>query len=181
MEESAPRLVAIGQVSKVHGLAGELKVWPHSQDPRLFTPGARLYFANARGAAPGERVVERVRVHKRHVLLKLKDVNTPERAEEFVGGEVLIARQMLPPPDEDEYYWADLLGCRVLDGQGRQLGRVANIMATAGDDLLVVEDQGRETLIPFRQEMVTQVDPAAGLIRVELPPGMDRQTAEDAD
>jgi 16S rRNA processing protein RimM len=81
-----------------------------------------------------------------------------------------VPRQQLPGADEGEFYWADLIGLKVVNAQQHDFGRVARILRTGANDVLVVENGGperRETLIPFIAGAITQVDLDGGVIRVD--------------
>jgi 16S rRNA processing protein RimM len=82
----------------------------------------------------------------------------------FVGA----PREALPETEEDEYYWADLIGLEVVNAAGEQLGKVAGLIETGASDVLrVVADDGSERLLPFVAAVVVVVEKEAGLIRVE--------------
>jgi 16S rRNA processing protein RimM len=82
------------------------------------------------------------------------------------GRTVAIARAALPAARADEYYWADLVGLRVVNADEQDLGRVTAVMQTGANDVLVV-GEGRERLIPFIAQVIREVDPGAGVIRVD--------------
>jgi 16S rRNA processing protein RimM len=93
-------------------------------------------------------------------------------AEPLGGSEVWVDKHSLPDLPAGEYYWHDLIGLRVATEQGRQLGRVADLFATGGHDILVVTGTGQEYLIPLKKEFLLQVDVAAGVLTVAPPPGL---------
>ena len=73
----------------------------------------------------------------------------------------------LPPAGEGEYYWKDLVGMEVVNAQGETIGRVAELFATAANDVIVVRDGAAEVLIPFVRKVVTHVDVQRRQIRVD--------------
>ena len=102
---------------------------------------------------------------------RLSGVTTREEAEALKGTRLYVDRAVLPAPDEDEFYYADLIGLRVEDRGGGLLGKVKSVHEFgAGDMLEYVPDRGGETvLIPFTREAVPVVDVAAGRVVVEPP------------
>jgi 16S rRNA processing protein RimM len=75
-------------------------------------------------------------------------------------------RDDLPPPEENEFYWSDLIGLKVVNTAGVELGKVASLLQTGANDVLVVTGE-RERLIPFVKQVVVDVDKAAAVIQVD--------------
>ncbi|HHL39871.1 MAG TPA: 16S rRNA processing protein RimM [Deltaproteobacteria bacterium] len=161
-------LVVAGRIVGVHGVRGELKLAPYG-DPEAFDFREVSVSAGRRLRTLG---VERARVHKGRILLKLRGLDDRNAAEGLVGAEVLVERAALPRLAEDEYYQCELLGLRVWTEQGRLLGVVKNIIATGGNDVYEVEGPGGEILIPAIKEVVRTVDVEGGRITVRLMEGL---------
>ncbi len=165
------RHVRVGRVSKPHGIKGELKILPYGEadDFRLYrevllggeTPGpGRLY-----------RVVH-FRPQGKMALLELAGINDRGTAEELAGQEVWVAKELLATLAEDEFYWHELIGLRVVTESGRSLGRVKALFATGGHDVLVVRGSGREYFIPARREFMLGIDYEADLLTIAEVPGL---------
>ncbi|MEW6264722.1 MAG: ribosome maturation factor RimM [Thermodesulfobacteriota bacterium] len=153
----ADELVLIGQITRPHGVRGEVRVRPFTESPASFARYDRLYL-RVPGRAEKDYQVKEVRPHKTVVLLKLKGIRTREQAEALRGAGVYIRRDWLPRLPADEYYWKDLIGLSAYDEAGRCLGRVENIFTAGEVEILVITDGRRETLAPFRAEVILQVD-----------------------
>ncbi|HEB76976.1 MAG TPA: 16S rRNA processing protein RimM, partial [Methylothermaceae bacterium] len=99
-------------------------------------------------------------------------IDTRDQAEALKGAQISIAREQLPDLPPGEYYWTDLIGLRVIDTEGRDLGQVANLLETGANDVLIVRGAGRrEILIPWiRDRVIRKVDLAAGRIEVDWDP-----------
>jgi len=82
------------------------------------------------------------------------------------GQEISVARCELPPPDENEYYWSDLIGLTAVNREGMILGQVDSLMESGAHDVLVIKGK-REHLIPFVAAIVGKVDLAGGTIEVD--------------
>jgi 16S rRNA processing protein RimM len=163
--------VVIGRIQGPHGVAGELRIRPYTETVDVWRTFPRVVLR--RSDRDDElRIVEGYRPHKALVLLKLKGVHNRDQAQALAGVDVLVRREWLPAADADEYYWADLIGLVVEDPNGREVGRVRAVLRPGADDLLVLEHQDREILVPFRAEIITEVDLAGGRIRIDPPEGL---------
>ena len=106
------------------------------------------------------------RVQGHTVVAKLEGCDDRDAAGRLRGYEVAVPRDELPQAGANEYYWIDLIGLNVVDTAGTDLGRVARILQTGANDVLVVEGT-RERLIPFIAGVIGEIDQAAGVIRVD--------------
>ena len=164
-------LVVIGQVTRPQGIRGEVRVLPFTESPASFQRFDQVYMRR-KGHDPEVVGIVEARPHKKVVLLKFRGVHTREEAENLIGAEILVERNWLPVLGSDEYYWTDLIGLDVFDTDGRGLGAVKNIFSNGVDDILVIEHEGREILLPFRGEMIEEVDLVVGRIVASPPAGL---------
>ncbi|HYH42826.1 MAG TPA: ribosome maturation factor RimM, partial [Burkholderiales bacterium] len=104
-------------------------------------------------------------VHDRAVAAKLQGCDDRDVAVRYRGRQVAVPRAEFPQAGENEFYWADLVGLKVVNAEGEDLGTVSRVFETGANDVLVVEGE-RERLIPFTEEVVSKVDLAGKLIRV---------------
>lgn len=157
--------VVLGRIAGVFGVKGWVKVFSYTE-PRE----AILDYENwllKRGDAWQEITVEEGKRHGSSVIAKLANVGDRDAAAELVDVDIVVPREELPDTEEREYYWTDLEGLQVVHRNGRSLGRVAYVMATGANDVLVVEGD-RECLIPFVMDrFILDVDLARGVISVD--------------
>jgi 16S rRNA processing protein RimM len=167
-----PDLILMGRVSGAFGLKGEIRVFSHGRGPEVFLRAGSLYLGpNPETARPLTLVS--LREHGGRLLVTTKEVADRTQAESFAGAWVYLERQALDTLSEGEYYWYQLKGASVVDGQGRELGRVAAVSDLGAHDLLLVKAaDGKEALIPVVEGIVLDLDLAGGRIIVELPPGL---------
>lgn len=163
--------ILIGKIAATHGIRGQLRVISYSGEPGNLTglrsvmlkgtTGNMEYFAVA-GAA----------VHGTKLLLTLKGYTEINQVLHLVGRELYADRDQLPPLDDGEYYWCDLLGLRVMTDQGDLLGSLTEIIATGSNDVYVITAGEREYLIPALADVVLDVDLVAGTMTVSPPEGL---------
>lgn len=156
--------VVMGRIAAPYGVKGWVKVKPYTEylDSLLDYPVWQL--GKGGGWRP-YRVLEG-RPHNKFLLAELEGVGDRDAAQQLRGLEVAVARDELPEPDEDEFYWDDLIGLAVVNVSGVSLGRVEGLLETGAHDVLQVVGD-RERLIPFTAPIVLEVDLAAGCIRVD--------------
>jgi len=157
--------VILGRVVGLFGVKGWIKVFSHT-DPR----SAILEHAHWRLRRGGEWADWRLaegRQHGKSVVARLHGVEDRELAAELVGADIGIDRSELQDTMPGQFYWADLEGLQVVQRDGRPLGRVAYLLATGANDVMVVQGE-REILVPFLMDtVVLDVDLSAGVIRVD--------------
>ena len=112
-----------------------------------------------------ERAVAEARTQGRAIVARLYGCEDRDTAAGLRGREVAVPREQLPQTRANEYYWADLIGLRVVNEAGREFGQVVRILETGANDVLVVQGE-RERLIPFIEDVIAGVDLQGGLVRV---------------
>jgi 16S rRNA processing protein RimM len=157
--------VVLGRIAGVFGVKGWVKVISHTE-PRE----GILEYQNwllKRGDSWQAVRPEDGKLHGKSVIAKLPDVEDRDAAAELLDVEIAVPREDLPTTEDGEYYWADLEGLQVVHRDGRSLGKVAYLMATGSNDVLVVDGDG-EQLIPFVMgEVILDVDLGKGQISVD--------------
>jgi len=146
------RLVVIGRALKPFGIKGEIKVRPFTESFFAFENSPVLMFGES------AKRVRTIRVHKGMVLVSLEGIDTPESAAKLAGSLVKTYPENLPPKEEDEFYWHELLGMQVKTVDGRDLGEVVEIIATGANDVLNVHGAYGEVLLPMIDQVVVEVD-----------------------
>lgn len=117
--------------------------------------------------------VENVWMHGDQVIFKFKGVDTISDAERLAGADVEIPLEQRAEIPEGEYYQSDLVGCEVVDEQGRLVGRVTGWQETGGPPLVeTTRPDGKELLIPFAKAIFTRIDIERKRIEVALPEGL---------
>jgi 16S rRNA processing protein RimM len=161
----------IGKIVGVHGIRGYLKVLPYTESLSVFRPGGSIWLKHP-GGRESVYVTEGIRPHKRLILLSLKGINDRNQSESLVHAEIFIEKGSLPELEEGVYYWADLIGLSVFASDETYMGRIESVIPTGSNDVYVVKDTDRETLIPALESVVVAVDLEKKIMRVDLPEGL---------
>ncbi len=164
-DEIAPGNVAVGRVVSAWGVRGEIKVEP-------LAPAALLSRGRSVSLRGRSFQIERSRRRGRFVHLELAGIESREDAQTLSGAYLQTAEAALEPLGEDEYYRFQLIGLSVRTTDGRDLGRVAEVFSTAGNDVYVVRGPLGEILVPAVDDIVVNVDTATRVITIEVVPGL---------
>lgn len=166
-----PEWVSIGCVTGAHGIKGELKVTPWTDDPQRFRLLKEVTVLSSTGSK-GLYQIESVRFPHKSMLLKLKEVSDRTTAETFKGSELKIPREecvQLPP---DHYYHFELVGLKVESVEGQFIGIIKDVMDLPANDVYVVEGADKEILIPAIKDVVKQIDLESGIMKIFLLDGL---------
>lgn len=175
---AAPERVLLATIGAAHGIKGEVRVKSFTADPMTLAEYGSL------DSEDGRRFeIEKLRPAKGDMLVaKFRGVGDRNAAEALNGLSLFVERAALPPPEEDEYYHADLIGLAAFDAGGDPLGRVIAVHDFgAGDILDIAPPKGRSLLVPFTKETVPQVDIEAGSITVIPPAEVEGEPREDSE
>lgn len=172
MDENMEQMFTIGRIVNTHGVRGEVRVLPSTDDIKRFELLKEIRVINRE-----EKMYEitGVRYHKNFVLLKLKGVDTMDAAELLKNSLIKISREDSLPLNEDEYYISDLYGMKVVTEEGRDLGELKDIMFTGSNDVYVVynEETEKEILIPAIKQCIKRVSVVDNLMTVYLLEGLE--------
>ena len=168
-------LVQVGTIVRAHGVQGEVKVRPDTDDPARVV-GLTVVFVGESSTVSGERDVVSCRIqesrHGQTILLRLAGVTSRESADALRGALVFAREDDLPGLDDDEYYLDELVGMHVVEDDGRDLGIVKEVLELPAHPVLLLEVDGRDVLIPAVSPFITHVDAQSGSIKVDLPDGL---------
>lgn len=162
--------VLIGEIIKVHGLHGELKMYPYSGQPENLRRYERLALLGPAGNGPDIFTLIAVRVQGGTAVIRLEGIDDRRRAESCVGRAVLVPREDLPPLGDDEFYWREIEGRTVVCADGRNLGTVTELFSNGAQDIMVVSDGEEERLIPIVGDIVVAI--REDTIVIDPPPGL---------
>lgn len=161
----------IGVITSTHGLKGEVKVFPTTDDVNRFKTLKHCVIKTPKGDIPVEK--NSCKFFKNMVILSFKGMEDINDIEKYKGCELYVTREDAIPLEEDEYYIADAIGLDIVQEDGSRLGTLADVMQTGANDVFVVNmEDGRELLIPVIPDCVRDMDFQSGRITVRLMKGM---------
>ena len=162
--------VRLGTVVKPHGIRGELKVRPCTEQPDNIGRYRRMYLAAGADCQMIECTNVRVRFSGTMVILRLDECTDRDRAEQLVGLHLWLAARDLPPAGADEFYLHTLMGKQARTTAGQTLGTVTGVLNGSAQDVLVIGDGQHEYLIPAVRTFIAAMD-ETGIV-LDLPPGL---------
>ncbi len=161
----------VGVITSPHGIRGEVKVFPTTDDPARFKKLKEVFLDTGK-----ERIVlhiAQVKLFKQFVILKFREYDSINEVENLRKKELWISRSQAVPLQKDEYFIADLIGISVELEDGRMLGVLKDVIQTGANDVYVVEcTDGREIMIPAIKDCILSVDVEEGRMVVHLLKGL---------
>lgn len=173
--------VVVGRIGKAHGIRGDVTVEPRTDEPeKRFAVDAELLVQHD---AHAPLVVDDARDHSGRLLVRFRGVNDRNAAEALRG--LILEADVDPnelPDDDDEFYDHQLVGLSAQTKDGLELGTVTDVVHLPGHDLLAVHSElFGEVLVPFVQEIVTEVDVMNGIVIMDPPGGLFGEVDEIAE
>ncbi len=161
----------VGVISTTHGIRGEVKVFPTTDDINRFKYLKQIILDT--GKEYIELEVEGVKFFKRLAILKFKGIDNINDIEKYKGKDLLVTRENAVGLEKDEYFISDIIGSKVITDEGAELGELKEVMATGANDVYIVTAQdGKEILLPSIKECILDVDAVNKIIKVHVLPGL---------
>ncbi len=165
------KYLQVGKIVNTHGVRGEVKMMPLTDDPSRFDD-LEWVFVDYKGTMT-RYDIQSVKYFKGMVIIKFAGIDDPETAAALKGCYALVDRENAVRLPEGTYFICDIIGCSVYDENGRLLGQVRDVLQTGSNDVYVVRnDSGREVLIPALRSVVRNVQPEQKRIDVIIPKGL---------
>lgn len=161
----------IGVISSTHGVRGEVKVYPTTDDPARFKLLKEVLLDDGRTRRPVQ--IEQVRFFKRMVIVKFKGYDSLNDVERLRRASLYVPREEAVPLEEDEYYVADLLGMEVVTEDEKPFGRIVDVMQTAANDVYVIKSPRHgEVLVPAIADCILEVSVEENRMKIHLLDGL---------
>ena len=161
----------VGIYVNTHGVRGEIKLLPTTDDVNRCHRDLPLVLDT--GQEPVPVTVSTVKYFKNMVILGFKEFTDINAIERYKGCDVLVSRENAIPLEEGEYYVSDLIGCEVVEEDGKLLGTLIDVMTTGANDVYIVKTKaGKEVLLPVIPDCIKNVDIENKKITVFLMPGL---------
>lgn len=170
-------LLQVGIITTTHGLRGEVKVFPTTDEPARFKKLKTVILDTEMGNT--ELEIESVRFFKNMVILKFKGIDDINDVEKYRKRGLFVTRANAVELKENEYFIADLIGLSVISDEGEELGEIKNVLKTGANDVYVIAKEGaKDLLVPAIHECVRKVDIFGGRMEVHLLPGLRDEDME---
>ena len=164
------QMLRVGVITSTHGVRGEVKVFPTTDDAKRFKTLKKVILD---GREPLELSIDQVNFFKNMVILKFKGYDNINDVETWRQRDLLITRDQAVELKEDEYFITDLIGLTVVNEEEAVLGRVKDVLETGANDVYVVElTGGKELLLPAIKDCILNVDLEGGRMKVHVLDGL---------
>ena len=164
-------LLQVGIITSTHGVRGEVKVYPTTDDPRRFRRLKEVVLDTGREKMNLE--IEGVKFFKQFVILKFKGLDNINDIEKYRQKSLYVTRKNAVRLQRDEYFIADLIGLKVQDEDGTELGTVKDVIETGANDVYEAEmADGRSLLLPAIKQCILNVDVENGMMQVHVLEGL---------
>ena len=163
----------VGKIVNTHSLRGEVKVISSTDfEEERFKKGIKLLITRGNQVIE-EVVVESYRSHKNSLLVKFEGIDSINEAEKFKNLQLKVDSENISELEENEFYFHEIIGCRVFDENNILLGEVSEILTPGANDVWVIKSQnGKEILIPYIEDVVKKIDVENKKIDIEVMEGL---------
>ena len=151
------QLLQVGVISSTHGVRGEVKVFPTTDDVKRFKKLKKVILDTGNEQLPLE--IEGVKFFKQFVILKFRGIDNINDIEKYKGKRLLVDREHAVKLKKDEYFIADMIGMDVFTEDGELFGALKDVMETGANDVYIIEmSDGKEVLVPAIKQCILDVD-----------------------
>lgn len=164
-------LLRVGVITSTHGIAGEVKVYPTTDDTMRFKDLKECVLKSNRETL--NLHVTGVKFQKNLVILKFKEFNNINEVEKYRQAELYVTRENAVKLEEGEYFICDLIGLKVIDEFGKEIGELTDVIQTGANDVYeVTTPEGKKYLFPVIKECILNVDLDDGVVTVHVMKGL---------
>lgn len=164
-------LLQVGVITSTHGVRGEVKVFPTTDDVARFKKLKQVILDT--GKEKKELEIAGVKFFKNMVILKFKGIDDINDVEKYRKKSLYVTRENAVKLKKNEYFIADLIGLSVTSDNGEDLGKITDVLQTGANDVYVIRKNGvPDILLPAIKDCVKNVDIEGGSMEVHLLPGL---------
>ncbi len=162
----------VGTITTPHGVHGEVKIFPQTDDTRRFKKLKEVYLDT--GKEKHLLHPESVKFFKQFVIIKFKEFNSMNEVEGLRNKNLMVDREHAVKLQKDEYFISDLIGVKVYREDDSLLGELYDVLQTGANDVyLVKKEDGKEVLLPAIKECIKEVDMENRTMKVFVMPGLE--------
>lgn len=164
-------ILQVGIITSTHGVRGEVKVYPTTDDMKRFKRLKEVILDTGKEQMTLE--IESVKFFKQFVILKFKGFDNINDVEKYRQKSLFVTRKNAVRLSRDEYFIADLMGLKVVNESGEDVGILREVMETGANDVYVIDmSDGRELLLPAIKQCILEVDVEQGFVKVHILDGL---------
>ena len=165
------KYLRVGVISSSHGVRGEAKIFPTTDDVQRFKKLKTCILDTGRESK--ELHIESVKFFKQMVILKFKEITSIDELMPYKGKDLLVTRDQAVKLEENEYFICDLIGLRVVTDEGEDFGVLTDVIQTGANDVYEVKrPDGKEVLLPVIDECILDVDLEKQQVTAHIMPGL---------
>ncbi len=165
------QLLQVGVISSTHGVRGEVKVFPTTDEVKRFKKLKEVVLDTGREHRTLE--IEGVKFFKQFVILKFKGIDNINDIEKYKGKSLLVTREHAVRLRKDEYFIADMIGLTVFTEDGEEFGKLKDVLETGANDVYIIDSlQHGEVLVPAIKQCILDVDIEKGKMTIHLMEGL---------
>lgn len=162
--------ILIGKLTSIHGIKGEMKMYPYTDDLENLSKTKFLYFDKE---LTNKHIIQNCRIHKNMFIIKFKDIDSPEVASKFKDKDVYISRDSLKKLEDNTYYISDLIGMEVLDENENYIGKLEYVQNIGANDVYeIVTKDNKKIYLPAIHDVIKKVDIVNKKMYVEIMKGL---------
>ena len=165
------KLLQVGVITSTHGIRGEVKVFPTTDDPKRFKKLKQVILDT--GKEKRDLEVESVKFFKQFVILKFKGIDNINEVERYKRCPLLVTRDHAVPLQEDEYFIADMIGMQVVTEDGALFGTLKDVIETGANDVYIIESSEHgDVLVPSIKECILDINIEEQKMQIHLMDGL---------
>lgn len=162
----------VGIISSTHGIRGEVKVFPTTDDVKRFKKNTEVLLETGKDVRIPLKITQ-VKFFKQFVILKFEGFDSINDIEKYKGRSLYVSRENAVSLNRDEYFIADLIGMKVFDEENAFIGELKEVYETGANDVYIISrDGGEDLLIPAIKQCILDVDVQEGVMKVHLLEGL---------
>jgi 16S rRNA processing protein RimM len=164
-------LLQVGVITTTHGVRGEVKVFPTTDDPARFKQLKKVILDT--GKEQRELEITSVKFFKNLVILKFKGLDSMNDVEMLRQSKLLVTRDQAVELADNEYFIADLIGMQAVSDEGEELGTITDVLQTGANDVYIISREGAaDVLVPAIRDCIKNVDMEKNVMTIHLLPGL---------
>lgn len=164
-------LLQVGVITSTHGVRGEVKVFPTTDDPERFKKLKQVILDTGKETLPLE--IQGVKFFKQFVILQFKGIDNINEVERYRRCPLLVTREHAVPLEEGEYFIADMIGMQVVTEDGAPFGTLKDVIETGANDVYIIGSREHgEVLVPAIKECILDIDIEGQVMKVHLLDGL---------